>query len=304
MDYNKMLEILKKFLSKKSLPQKNLDVNKGIYSIMMNQQIKESPEIYECDYERKLIIINLVAISNIAKSEEEKKQLINYALLCGFIQIASISHNKKKKATSCGFGNIIDEETMEYGGLTKAYIELLASRLLNRNLGESPNYIAILLIQQLEMIVGEETMQQAFFGEDKEILVKEISSIDSSVQGQGLIRFMSNIQKNNISFEDIQLIQNDFKNLFSIVIKEKEEEFAKKIDTLQQKTNKSEQQASEKLPQGKGFLQSFEDAYNGKNEISELKRDKDRIIREMMQQFINLTIEKSTYDKYNGDQQK
>ncbi len=303
MDYKEMQTILKKFLLKNSLPQKNFDANKGIYSIMMNQQIKESPEIYECDYERK-IIINLVAISNIAKSEEEQKQLINYALLCGFIQIASTSHNKKKKTTSCGFGNINNIGIIEYEGLTKAYIELLASRLLNRSLEENPNYIAMMLTQQLEMIVGEETMLQALFKEDKAVLKRKLQSIDQNSALKELLEEITQIQKRKTTYEVVKNIQEIFKELFVITIKKQEEQNDQDLKPLQDEVGTRASNTNEKISQSKKYLTDLQETLEMSKKLQEERNYRQRQIKDKYAKFSGSIISKEIFDKYIGNWQK
>jgi hypothetical protein len=303
MDYKEMQTILEEFLNKKFLNGNKIIQRRKEYIIYLANDCEEQQEIYECDHNKKKIIINLLMIHNIAKEEAKIKQLINYASLCGLIEATATNYEKK----TCGFGNISTGKycsTIEREGLTKAYIELLASRLLNRGLEENPNYVAMMLAQQLELIVGEETMLEALFKEDKAVLKRKLQSIDPNSAPKELLEEITQIQKRKTTYEVVKNIQEIFKELFVITIKKQEEQNNQDLKTLQDEVNARASNTNEKISQSKKYLTDLQETLEMSKKLQEERNYRQRQIKDKYAKFSGSIISKEIFDKYIGNWQK
>ena len=297
MHYEMIIRILEKFLDENRIPQRLEE-----YNICLSKNEIEQQEIYAYNPDNKTITINLLMINNTVRTGDEQSELIDYALLCGLIE----AYTTDKKNNTCGFGRIIVRNyysELEYEGLTKAYIELLASRLLNRNVEENPNYVAMMLAQQLELIVGKK-MLEALFKEDKDVLKKELQSIDTNISPKELLEVITQIQKKKSSYEDVQGIQNIFKELFVASTEKQEEKNNQELQPMQKKVDAYEAEMKKCFESGEKYVTITQKALEMKKQLQEEINYRQRQIKDMWAKFSNSIISKEMFDKYNGNQQK
>ena len=249
MKYEEMIKKIEQFISAnpelKKAFNKNIKHRFTIEFIGIEDKTKEQ-EIYRYDYDKNKIIINIKKINKITSNEEEYDELINYALLCGLLQMSSTTY-KRGISESFGFGEIqkgIYSKKIKYEGLTAGYTELLASEILNRKIEQNPNFIIIMISKQLELIIGKDKMLKAYFGrENKDIIKNEIRRIEPQLPVDELLELRTTIQ-NNIN-EGIETYQKIFyvgailENLLRKKISKQQNKQQKQIEILKEKIKES-----------------------------------------------------------------
>ena len=245
MKYEEMIKKIEEFISinpelKKAF-NKNIRHRFTIEFIGIEEKTKLE-ETYKYDYNSNKIIINLKKINQSAKTEEEYNEQINYALLCGLLQMSSTTY-KRGISESFGFGEMQNRKYIKkpkYEGLTTGYTELLASEILNKNIEENPNYIIITIAKQLELIIGREKMLKAYFeNEKKDIIKNELRKIEPQLPVDELLDLITTIQENikqgTETYVRIFYLEAILETLFNKKIlkyKEKQQKQTKKLEEI------------------------------------------------------------------------
>ena len=160
----------------------------------------EYNETVEYNFETNTIYLNKKTIQNI-QSKEEKEEKLRHSLIKGLLLMSSTNY-KRNKAINIGFGSIEryglfkEFNTVSNIGLTAGYTELIACTIEERNIEYIKNHplaLQILFSKQIEMIVGENVMQEAYFKENKNKIEKTLSKIDSEISGIDLLENITNV---------------------------------------------------------------------------------------------------------------
>ena len=197
---------------------KNLTIEYiGIKDINNIHQNKKNDKKVEYNYHTNTIIINLNIISNEAFASENKEQtynsLLDQAMIYGLLQMSATTF-KKNKPIKNGFDEInsIDDE-INHTGLTEGYTEFLASTICISD--NEKTYV--IFSNQIELILGRETMYDAYFDElGIKLIQKKLQILDEYISVKDLLQLITYIYKNeDKEIEDaISYIQEQLNNLF------------------------------------------------------------------------------------------
>lgn len=253
-------------------------------------------EIYEYDYNTNTVIINLYLINSLSKNQEEINNLINYALLCGLLQMSS-TYSKRQIPKTCGFGSIykkVHTERLEYIKLTKGYTELLASEIEQRNLEENSNNTIIMILKQLELIVGRNTMLEIYFGNEKNKLEQKLKKIYPELPVKEFLELIETIEQNEEEKENkIEYIQNMLKTLFEQKLRQIKTQQQKELELIKTKLEKSITAATINFDKKIPYLYDFQEALKNSKKIEEQQKNNDEIIKKMQEDFSKWIIRKN-----------
>lgn len=285
MEYEEIIRKIKNLTSPDPELQKNFLKNINGLTIEYNCNEGTSNEIYEYNYNSNTVTINLYVITNIAKNQKEINDMINYALLCGLLQMSSTNY-KRQIPQSCGFGKIIKKvhtEQFEYSTLTKAYTKLLASEIEQKPIEENQDNNTIIISKLLELIVGREIMLKAFFGNEENMLEKKLKKIDSELPIKDFLELITSVQQN--SSEEIQYIKETLKRLFEKKLNQIKIEQEEKLQPEKNEFQQIITQTSVKFDQQKQYITDFEKALKISESIEEQQVFNKRMIIEMKKEF-------------------
>ena len=202
----KTIKLGKDILNFKKIIEEN--INKDYLNNMYNnfKTLKTKEQIFFLKY---LILHmtggNYTPSKNLIKVNKFiKQEIINHELL----HSASTYYNKKKDFACVGFCHI-DYKNKKYMGiaLNEGYTELLKCRYFGFSPFCADSYnISKLFAEQIEKIVGQEKMQEAYFKADLNLLVKELEQYDTRENIISVIKSLDFILNYFVSIKDLLLI--------------------------------------------------------------------------------------------------
>ncbi len=180
----------------------------------VNQEYNQ-PVVYNFD-------TNTIYLNKNIMTRQESDDKSKHSLIKGLLLMSSTNY-KKNKALDIGFGLIQrfgvfkGQNTISNIGLTTGYTELMACIIEGKNVECIKNYPLALFSKQIELIVGKEAMQEAYFKENKGQIEKILSKIDGKIDSHNLLESITNIsQMQGIEYEiEAQDIQNKLEILFN-----------------------------------------------------------------------------------------
>lgn len=234
MNLKEIIEQVEKFIPLKNRKNfykniQNLTIEYvGIKDLDCEYNETQNENIGEYDYETNTIIINLNAINNaVATSqhkEESYRELLKHTVIHELLHMASTCY-KKNKPIYNGFGDIIIgkyEKTVEHQGLTEGYTELLTSIIEKRNiefLKNNPYKIQMMFSKQIEILIGKENMEEAYFNDSNiKLIHRKLKNINSALAPIELLELISYVLEQQklgfIPYDEINFIQQQLIELF------------------------------------------------------------------------------------------
>lgn len=234
MDLKEIIEQVEKFIPLKYRKNfykniQNLTIEYiGVKDLNCEYDETINENIGEYDYETNTIIINLNAINNAVATaqhkEESYKELLKHTVIHELLHMSSTCY-KKNKPIYNGFGDIKMgkyEKTVEHQGLTEGYTELLTSTIEKRDITfikNNPYKIQIMFSKQIEMLIGKENMEEAYFNESNIKLIhrklKNINAGSTPIELLELISYVLEQQKLGfMPYDEITYIQQQLTELF------------------------------------------------------------------------------------------